>query len=489
MSVAAAARVSYLDQVLKAADATIPRYDDYQLMVTARPNAAHRLRVFFLASDDAVELDTEELREGNAQITYAQIKAAVHMQQVVLEHDYAPSTKLQHLAKLGYQHFVYDTSSGTDLRSLGEVHTMMARDTLRYTPAAWLSGEVGLDAELGFFRADVLDVPLPKEGAPPAYMDVESSRSVYKEVASSAALGAWLELELRPWQDLTIVPGLRLDLYGDIDALAVDPRIHGRYALSEQVALKAASGVYHAQPAFDEIVRNFGNPDLDVERAWQHSAGVELLPLPFLQLDLTGFYHQLDDLAAPSNRVKVVDDEAVPLRFESTGEGRAYGLEVMLRQQLAYRLSGWVAYTLARTERRAAAGEPFRVFDFDQTHSLALVAAYQLPWHVQLSTRFRYRTGRPTTPVTGATFVSHNDEYAPTYGPTNSARLATFHQLDVRIDKQWVFDRWSCTAYLDVQNIYNRNNSLDLTYSYDYRQSTKVQGLPLLAIVGFKAEY
>jgi hypothetical protein len=40
-----------------------------------------------------------------------------------------------------------------------------------------------------------------------------------------------------------------------------------------------------------------------------------------------------------------------------------------------------------------------------------------------------------------------------------------------------------------VQNVYNRNNSVDLTYSYDYAQKAKVSGIPLLAILGFKAEY
>jgi len=489
VSVAAAGRFSYLDQVMKAADATIPRYDDYQLMLSARPSKHHQLRSIFLASDDAVKLDTDDLREGSAQITFGQIGAEVHLQHVALEHDYTPSTRLQNRARVGYMRFTYQTNFGDDLRSKASYNALMLRDALRYSPARFVTAELGLDVELGRYEIQVLDIPLRKEGEPKGYVDIEANRRSFTEGLDSYAAGAWLNLELTPTADLTIVPGVRVDRHAQVEDITLDPRVSARYAIVKQVAVKAGTGVHHGQPAGDEAIKNFGNPDLRVERALQHSAGVELAPLPFLQLDLTGFYHQLDELSARSDRVKTVDGKAVPLLYENTGEGRAYGLEVMLRQQLAYRLSGWVAYTLARTERKRLASDPFGLFDFDQTHTLALVAAYQLPRHFQLSTRFRYHTGRPTTPVTGATFVSNNDEYAPTFGATNSARLASFHQLDVRLDKQWVFDRWSFTGYLDVQNVYNRNNATDLAYSYDFRKSDKVSGLPLLAIVGIKAEY
>jgi TonB family protein len=489
VSIAAAGRVSYIDKVMRALDAPFPVYDDYQLMVTARPAAAHQLRLFYLGSDDKLELDVEELSNESAQATLARLRTENHIQHVALEHDYAPSTRISNRMRVGFLHWLGDTSFSDDMRIRGNYNTLQLRDTLRFSPRAWITAELGLDAEIGKWMTDVLIAPPPKYGEPEGYVDFDNERRAYKGGLPYYGVGGWASLELKPVRDLLIVPGVRADLQPQVEAVTVDPRITARYQPIDQVAIKAGSGVYHGPPTTDEAASAFGNPKLGAERAFQHSAGVELTPLPFLQLDLTGFYHQLDGLAAQSNKIVEKNGEAVALNYENTGEGRAYGLEVMLRQQLAYRLSGWIAYTLARTERRRVASDAFRVFEFDQTHNLALVAAYQLPRHFQLSTRFRFRTGRPTTPVTGATFVSDNDEYAPAFGATNSRRLDDFHQLDVRLDKRWVFDLWSFTAYVDVQNVYNRNNSLDLTYSYDYSENAKVKGLPLLAIVGFKAEY
>ena len=165
------------------------------------------------------------------------------------------------------------------------------------------------------------------------------------------------------------------------------------------------------------------------------------------------------------------------------------GFEALLTKQLSHRLSGSVSYTYSKAQRKRVPNDAYRLFDADQTHNLVLLAAYHLPKHWRLSTRFRYRTGQPTTPVTGAVFVSDTDEYAPTFGRTNSARNPSFQQLDLRIDKAWVFNSWSITAYLDVQNVYNHNNAVSVAYNYDYSKSGKVSAVPILPILGFKAEY
>jgi hypothetical protein len=42
----------------------------------------------------------------------------------------------------------------------------------------------------------------------------------------------------------------------------------------------------------------------------------------------------------------------------------------------------------------------------------------------------------------------------PDYARLNTARISSFHQLDVRIDKKYFFPKWSIDVYLDIQNVY-----------------------------------
>ncbi|MBQ1218865.1 MAG: TonB-dependent receptor, partial [Bacteroidales bacterium] len=46
------------------------------------------------------------------------------------------------------------------------------------------------------------------------------------------------------------------------------------------------------------------------------------------------------------------------------------------------------------------------------------------------------------------------------YALYNSLRLDGFYQIDIRIDKQFVFKKWILGLYLDIQNI--TNNKIDI---------------------------
>jgi outer membrane cobalamin receptor len=143
------------------------------------------------------------------------------------------------------------------------------------------------------------------------------------------------------------------------------------------LALRGGTGVQHAAPQLDESAKQFGNPNLTAERSLQHSAGIELTPMASLLVQVTGFCSQLDGLAAKSDRIRMSGGQMIELNYENTGEGRAYGVETMSKQELFHRFSGSIAYTLSHAERRRTSNDPYRLFDNDQTHNVVLVAAYE----------------------------------------------------------------------------------------------------------------
>jgi hypothetical protein len=70
-----------------------------------------------------------------------------------------------------------------------------------------------------------------------------------------------------------------------------------------------------------------------------------------------------------------------------------------------------------------------------------------------------------------------------------SARVPAFHQLDIRVDKRWIYNSWMLTAYLDLQNVYNRANPEEVQYNFNFRKSQYSQGLPIYPILGLKGEF
>ena len=115
--------------------------------------------------------------------------------------------------------------------------------------------------------------------------------------------------------------------------------------------------------------------------------------------------------------------------------GRAYGFQALLRQELLRGFFGWITYSLTRSERQDHPNTAWRLFDFDQTQALGVVASYQLGHGWDLGLRFRYTTGFPRTPVVNSYQDFVTGQYNPIFGPYNSIRIPSFYQLDARLER------------------------------------------------------
>ena len=178
-----------------------------------------------------------------------------------------------------------------------------------------------------------------------------------------------------------------------------------------------------------------------------------------------------------------------PETAATTGRGYVVGGELLLRKALTRNLFAWLSYTLMRSVRRDAPGEPAYLFNFDQTHILTAIASYKLPKNWQIGARFRLISGNPYTPVIGGVFDAGDGGYIAVQGPRNSARLPAFHQLDLRIDKRWIYRRISINAFIDVLNIYNHVNVERLQNAYNLQGTAPVASLPILPSIGLRLEW
>jgi hypothetical protein len=224
---------------------------------------------------------------------------------------------------------------------------------------------------------------------------------------------------------------------------------------------------------------------LPAAQALQTLAGLTLRPTETLSLDVTAFYVATRDLAMRSAASTPLLGHAL----ESSGEGRQYGAQAMLRQQLAEGFSGWVAYTLSRSERLDRIGSPWRLSDFDQTHVLSAVLAYRIPIaELDVSVRFRYATGMPRSEVIGASYDAATDAWSPRFGPHNAIRIPDFVQMDARVGRHFEIGDVRLDVSLEVLNVWNQTNAEEIVYAPDYSQRDYVRGLPILPMLGLRGE-
>jgi TonB family protein len=497
-AVAIAGRRSYIDAVLTAVVpdnagvelVTAPRYYDYQVLASYRPTPAHDLRAFFFGSDDRFEMLFENPADLDPALTENDFGYTTTFYRALLSDRYVPGERFQNTVKVS----VGKDSISADIAQFTmnmDFLTAEVREKAHYAFDRHFAVNAGGD--LSVTHADIL-LRIPAMTASEANgggdqeVDLRATDETNLNVTGWYG-GAFAEAELTPGAGLRLMPGIRVDRFGLTKKGSVTPRLAGRWEFMPGTTLKGALGLYTIEPHFLEVNKDFGNPDLDPERAIHYSVGLEHKPLPQLTIDGTLFYKRLTHLATPTSRVVVENGVERPLHYENGGSGRVRGFELVVRQELWEGLSGWIAYTLSQAKRLQPGDTEEQLFEWDQTHILNVVAAYVLPRNWQVSTRFRFSTGRPMTPVTGGVFNASTDQYSRINGAFNSRRTSTFHQLDLRVDKRWIYQQWILGAYLDIQNVYNQSNSDGTEYSFDFRESRRQGGMPLLPIVGVRGEF
>jgi len=248
-----------------------------------------------------------------------------------------------------------------------------------------------------------------------------------------------------------------------------------------------ATGLYYQAPQNGEATERVGNPELNSERAVHYTLGVEK---DFRQgssngviLNVDLFYKKLDQLIISTSDL---NSDGTNKINSNEGEGDINGIQTMLK----WKQNEWAA-VLSYTYLKSLRQEPTRdeyPSEFDQTHNLNIIASYERTrW--SYSARMRYVTGRPYTPVEGAIFDNDNDVYVALSGDFLSKRFSSFFQLDLRVDRKWIYDTWILSAYLDIQNVTSNKNVESISYNFDYSEELETSGLPIIPIFGVKGEF
>lgn len=157
-----------------------------------------------------------------------------------------------------------------------------------------------------------------------------------------------------------------------------------------------------------------------------------------------------------------------------SGYGRNYGVEMIVRKNSG-KVTGWISYTLSRSERSFPEIMGGTVFPakHDRTHNLSATASYELSDRWTFSAIFVYATGSAYTPPSGIYILGEN--IIQEYGKHNSARMPDYHRLDISATYNFK-SKGRCRHSLNasVYNVYARENPLyrDLRFSEDTENNT-----------------
>ncbi len=324
--------------------------------------------------------------------------------------------------------------------------------------------------------------------------DANFSNDLEPKFAHEAAFYLLDEIKFGPW--LSVNAGFRFSLFtqlgpyvspadGQVFArnepvktyVGWEPRLSARFRLSRNTSFKAGftrtyQYLHLVSNSTSTLPTDIWVPSSQVVRpqiALQYALGwFQNFARDQFEASVEVYYKDLQNqIDYPESYVNDISTELEDVFV--FGKGRAYGAEFFLKKRKG-KLTGWIGYTLARTEREFPDINDGAVFPtvYDRRHDLSVVLSYQLKPKWEFGATFVFGSGNAFTPVNSLYFVEQ--DFVVNYGDRNSARLPDYHRLDLaatftpRPDSEKRFQSfWTFSVY----NLYNRQNPFFIYYDLD----------------------
>lgn len=481
-----AARRSYIDLFVKQVQSKgvtiqVPNYWDYQGKYLWQVNDSNRLSLHMLGDGDALKLNIantadaaqkEPVLAGDAAFSNVNAMQAVVLD-TLLSGGSANSLALQH-------------NSNRSSSMLGTAGTMsLVQDDLRLIEKATVEVAEGHELTLGSevarlstkINADFLNATCTQFN-PNCSLSTATRRQLSDEFSTNAwSVSAQDRKRVLPY--LTLIGGARYSKENYAHKSYTEPRLGVEWEWSDRTLFTAGWGRHNQYPTGNQWVRVFGNPALDHIRAEHSALGVRHKVDADWNWKAETYYKKLTNL--------VINDPQ--LNYINAASGKAYGLELLVKKEETDKLSGWFVLNLAKSQRRNdVTGESFR-FQFDQPVNATLVGTYKISEAWSFGAKWNYHSGTPYTPIVGTNGTYADGRPIPVYAAVNSGTLPVYHRLDLRLDRNYVFNRWKLNTYFELNNVYQRKDIVGYSYNANYTTREPIYGFVLPVSFGVQGEF
>ena len=449
-----------------------------------------------------------------------------------LRWNHAFGSKLFANTTLAYNHYEMDVDMRYNNNYIFRGNESQERMEVRYD-----SGINDVDIKIDF-DYDPVPEHLIKFGAEYVYHNFRPQTATLKEketagketlidttmnMASGGTLigheaSVYIEDDFVIGQRLSFNPGVHISLFHTQGKTypSLQPRFSGRFDVGGGVSVKASyarmSQYVHLLASTDiSLPTDLWVPitkDIKPETADQWSLGTYWDAGSGWEFSLEGYYKDMHNVLEYKDGMSVIITSTGWDGKVSMGLGRAYGMELFIQKKTG-NTTGWLGYTLAKSDRRFPDGSINRgewfPFKYDRRHDVSLVVNHKFNDRIDVSGSWKFFTGGVTT-LTTREFTtvdingnSHDTDYVTARGnyrlpPTHTLNLGVnFHKQKRRGERIWNISLYNAYNNMNPDFVYK---GYDVQYeegSYQIKREgikiTKITVLPILPSFSYTRKF
>ena len=258
------------------------------------------------------------------------------------------------------------------------------------------------------------------------------SDSTYRNLSSfniyANEVSAYAEDEVEISPRLNVNAGIHFSLFNvrNKSYASLQPRLSARYQLKDDIALKASytkmNQYIHLLSSYNITLPNdLWVPTTDrikPMRSHQYSVGSYYTGIEGWELSAETYYKDMRNIIEYKDGATFLGSSFNWEEKVESGKGRSYGIELMA-QKTTGKTTGWIAYTLAKSERKfdkagINMGKWFP-YKYDRRHHINITANHKLSEKIDLSAAWELYTGGVFTVSEEVTSVISPHYQAPFY--------------------------------------------------------------------------
>ncbi|MYB02551.1 TonB-dependent receptor, partial [Candidatus Poribacteria bacterium] len=278
----------------------------------------------------------------------------------------------------------------------------------------------------------------------------------------------YLQGRYDPLAFLSVALGIRLDYLNVTEQVSVQPRGSMSFKLPSGSNLRFAYGHYEQSPQPSQLLAEDGNRALESSLTRHYIMELEHPLSSRTELKFAIYYKDAQQLVTPDEVSNYLN------------QGAAYvgGAEAFLRHRIPDKFFGWISYAYTHAERQETPDVAYRLYLFDNTHILSLVANYTFNPNFEIGGKWQYLSGTSEVPISAVALVQ--DPVTRGLNPLLasadeqlSTELEPYHKLDIRISYKWNVKGMKIGGFIEVLNVYNRKNKIKFIFE---EATLEVQG-------------
>ena len=291
---------------------------------------------------------------------------------------------------------------------------------------------------------------------------------------------------------LSVTRGGRLDRYQYIAAFRFSPRLAATVTVTPRFSIKASTGIYYQQPAFQFLAVFPENRALKPFRADHYVGGVAYTLGAGLVLSVETYRKNYHDYPVsteyPSLSLANLGDTFNVLEslfpLTSAGFGHSQGLEFNVTKKDDGAWYG-LANVSVSTAQHAALDRVLRPGSFDYPFVLNVTGGRRWSQKWESSLKLSYLSGRPYTPFDVAESARQRRGIYD-LSRVNAVRAPAYFRLDARIDRNATIAGKPVIVFLGIQNVTGRRNVNGFEWNRRANAAEPLEQLGVFPLVGLE---